>query len=328
MDIASRFGEVGAVGPLVLVLLFCAYFLALEALLLHIVGKLTARGQVSKRLSNQVSASEQLRDLIKARQGRGLSASGEYSLPLIQLNRLVVQSGTSWGLRRFPVFFLAAGGTIIVAALVFTGNLAFAVVTGLLAGPILFVFMLAYQRAKRLRKLENQVPEAIDILVRSLRAGHPVPAAVALVARELPDPIGTEFGILADELKFGLDLETAMNNMASRVGQEDIALLVVATGIQAGTGGNLAEILSSIAKVVRERLKLRLRVKAMSAEGRFSAIILSILPFALFGILWIIAPHFYGEIWDLPIVKTALFAAACWLILGNIVMYRMVRFRI
>ena len=143
-----------------------------------------------------------------------------------------------WGVNRFPVLFFAAGGTILVAVLAFTGNVPFAVVTGLLAGPVLFVFMLAYLRAKRLRKLEDQVPEAIDILVRSLRAGHPVPAAVALVSRELPDPIGTEFCILADELTYGLDLETAMNNMASRVGQEDLALLVVATGIQSGTGGN------------------------------------------------------------------------------------------
>jgi tight adherence protein B len=328
IGIGSRFDEFGAVGPLVLILLFCAYFLALEAVFLHVAGKLTARGQLNKRLSDRVSASEHLQELVKARQGRGLSASGEYTLPLIWLNRLVVQSGALWGVKRFPVLFFAAGGTILVAVLAFTGNVPFAVVTGLLAGPVLFVFMLAYLRAKRLRKLEDQVPEAIDILVRSLRAGHPVSAAVALVSRELPDPIGTEFCILADELTYGLDLETAMNNMASRVGQEDLALLVVATGIQSGTGGNLAEILSSIAKVVRERLKLRLRVKAMSAEGRFSAVILSILPFALFGILWIIAPQFYGEIWDLPLVKTALFAAACWLTIGNIVMYRMVRFKI
>jgi tight adherence protein B len=140
--------------------------------------------------------------------------------------------------------------------------------------------------------------------------------------------MGTEFCILADELTYGLDLETAMNNMASRVGQEDLALVVVAAGIQAGTGGNLAEILGGISKVVRERMKLRLKVKAMSAEGRFSAIILSVLPFALFGILWIVAPHFYGEIWDQPLVKTSLVAAAAWLIIGNLVMYRMVRFKI
>jgi tight adherence protein B len=119
-----------------------------------------------------------------------------------------------------------------------------------------------------------------------------------------------------------------MNNMASRVGQEDLSLVVVAAGIQTGTGGNLAEILSGMSKVVRERLKLRLKVKAMSAEGRFSALILSVLPVALFGILWIVAPNFYGEIWDQPMVKTYLVAAALWLMVGNVVMYRMVRFKI
>jgi tight adherence protein B len=322
------FSDFGAAGLLVLILLFSAYFLVIEAFFLQVVGKLAARNQVSKRLSDRASPSEHLQELIKARNRRGLSPSGEYTLPLLWLNQLTVQSGASWGTKRYPVLFVAVGGAILAVVLAFTGNVPVAVVTGLLAGPALFVFMLVYLRAKRLRKLEDQVPEAIEILVRSLRAGHPVPAAISLVARELSDPIGTEFGILADELTYGLDLETAMNNMATRVGQEDLALLVVATGIQAGTGGNLAEILSGIAKVVRERLKLRLKVKAMSAEGRFSALILSVLPFALFGILWVIAPHFYGEIWDLPMVKTALFAAACWLIIGNVVMYRMVRFKI
>lgn len=325
--IGSWLDEISVVSPLVLILLFCAYFLALELVFLYVAGKLTARGQVNKRLTNRVSPEEHLQQLIKARQGRGLSASGEYTLPLIWLNRLVVQSGAS-GARRVPALFVVAGAAILLAVLAMTGNVLVAVVTGLLAGPALFLCMLAYLRAKRLRKLEDQVPEAIDILVRSLRAGHPVPAAVSLVVRELPDPIGTEFGIVADELTYGLDLETAMNNMASRVGQEDLTLLVVATGIQAGTGGNLAEILGGIAKVVRERLKLRLRVKAMSAEGRFSAVILSILPFALFGALWLIAPNFYGEIWDQPMVKTALFAVTCWVIIGNVIMHRMVRFRV
>jgi tight adherence protein B len=119
-----------------------------------------------------------------------------------------------------------------------------------------------------------------------------------------------------------------MNNLATRVGQEDLTLVVIATGIQASTGGNLAEILGGMSHVVRERLKMRLKVRAMSAEGRISAIMLSVLPFAVFGILWVIAPSFYGEIWDQPAVKPILLAAAAWLTIGNVVMHRMVKFRI
>jgi tight adherence protein B len=105
-------------------------------------------------------------------------------------------------------------------------------------------------------------------------------------------------------------------------------LVVIAAGIQASAGGNLAEILGGMSHVVRERLKMRLKVKAMSAEGRVSAAMLSVLPFALFGILWVIAPNFYGEVWDQPLVKPVLFAAAVLLAIGNIIMHRMVRFRI
>src|SRR5262249_57010211 len=181
---------------------------------------------------------------------------------------------------------------------------------------------------RRQNKPQARLPGAADILFRSLRAGHPVASAVRLVARDLPDPIGTEFGIVADEMTYGLDLETAMDNLGSRVGQKDLSLIVIATRIQTSTGGNLAEILSSMSKVVRESLKLRMKVKALSAEGRWSAIVLSILPFALFGVLTLLAPSFYGEIWDEPMVQVILAAAVVWLMVGNAVMFRLVRFEI
>ena len=183
-------------------------------------------------------------------------------------------------------------------------------------------------RDRRHRKLQAQLPEATDVLVRSLKAGHPVTSAIRLVARDIPDPLGTEFGIVADEMTYGLDLETAMNNLESRAGQQDIALIVIATNIQASTGGNLAEILSGMSKVVRERSKIRMKVKALSAEGRWSAIVLSILPFALFGLLAVIAPSFYGEIWSEPMVQIILVASAGWLMVGNVIMFRMTRFEI
>src|SRR5262249_52145613 len=181
---------------------------------------------------------------------------------------------------------------------------------------------------RRQNKPQARLPGAAEILVRSLRAGHPVASAVRLVARDLPDPIGTEFAIVADEMTYGLDLETAMDNLGSRVGQQDLALIIIAARIQTSTGGNLAEILSCMAKVVRESLKLRMKVKALSAEGRWSAIILSILRFALFGVLAAVAPRFYGDVWDEPIVPVVLAASVAWLMVGNIVMFRMVRFEI
>jgi tight adherence protein B len=311
------------------ILVFCAYFLALEAILLSVIGRATARKQVNKRLWSEVASAEQAKDLVKIRRGRGLAPNGEYILRSSNLNRLILQSGTSWGVAGFAGLFVGGSVAVLFTLLVlFSANVLIAVGGGLLGGAGLVYLMLMRMRAARLRKLEAQLPEAIDILVRSLKAGHPILAAIRLVRRELPDPIATEFGILADEITYGLDLETAMNNLATRVGQEDLTLVVIATGIQASAGGNLAEILGGMSHVVRERLKMRLKVKAMSAEGRFSALLLSILPFALFGLLWMIAPNFYGEVWDQPFVKPVLFAATVWLVIGNMLMHRMVRFRI
>ncbi len=129
-------------------------------------------------------------------------------------------------------------------------------------------------------------------------------------------------------MTYGLDLETAMVNLSARVGQPDLALIVLAVSVQSKTGGNLAEILGNLARVVRERLKLRRRAHALSAEGRFSAILLSVLPIALFGVLRLIAPNYYGDIWGNPFVKPVLAGAVTWMLIGDYVMYRMVRIRI
>jgi tight adherence protein B len=116
--------------------------------------------------------------------------------------------------------------------------------------------------------------------------------------------------------------------MRSRVGQPDLSLLVLAISIQSKMGGNLAEILSNLSRVIRDRFKLRRKAKSLSAEGRYSAIFLSIIPIVLFSILWVISPSFYGQIWNEPIVKPALGGALAWMMLGNFVMYRMVKFNV
>ena len=249
-------------------------------------------------------------------------------LPLGWLNRLIVQSGVSWGGATFPTILMGVSTLMALPLLYLSGSLAIAAAGGLAGGTLALLLSLKSMRDRRYRKLETQLPDAADVLVRSLKAGHPIVSSIRLVARELPDPIGTEFAIVADEMTYGLDLETAMNNLGLRVGQEDFTLIVMATNIQASTGGNLAEILGNISRVVRERLKLRLKVKSLSAEGRLSAIILSVIPLALFGLLAVVAPNFYGEIWGESKAQIILAGAAIWLVLGNVIMFRMVRFEI
>ncbi len=317
-----------ASGYILFALIFAAYFLALEAIFLGFSRRASLRGAVVKRLSgNERGAGPERNELVKLHQRRSLSPEGDFVMPVLWLNRLIAQSGVKLGAAGFPaiVVFLTVGLT--VALLLVTGSF-LALIAGIIVGAGTPLLILVFLRGRRLKKFEQHLPEAMDTFVRSLRAGHPVQAAIRMVVRELPDPVGTEFAIVADELTYGSDLETAMQNLHRRVGQQDLGLLVAAVGLQGKTGGNLAEILGNLSGVIRNRLRMRLKVKALSAEARFSAIILSILPIALFCILWVIAPNYYGAVWDNPVTKPLLVLGAMWMMLGNVVMYRMVRFEI
>src|SRR5262249_19474024 len=170
-------------------------------------------------------------------------------------------------------------------------------------------------------------PDSLDIIVRSLRAGHPVPVAINMVAREMKDPIGSEFGVVVDEITYGADLESALRNLYFRIGQDDLPLFVTAVAIQGSTGGNLGEILENLSGVIRERFKMRRKIRALAAEGRASALILSSLPIAMFLIIQVVAPDFYASVWNEDITKTALAIAGAWMGVGNLIMFKMVNFR-
>src|SRR6202051_3242091 len=183
-------------------------------------------------------------------------------------------------------------------------------------------------RAPRHKKFGSQFPDAIDVIVRSLRAGHPVPVAVQMVGREMPDPVGTEFGMVSDEITYGADLETAMRSLFFRVGQDDLPLFVTAVAIQGSTGGNLGEILENLSAVIRPRFKMRREVRVLADQGRASALILSSLPILMFGVVQVVAPDFYGSVWQYDMTKMILGAAICWMLVGNLAMYKMVNFKI
>ena len=136
-----------------------------------------------------------------------------------------------------------------------------------------------------------------------------MPVAITMVAREMPDPIGSEFGIVADEITYGADLETGMRNLYFRIGQEDLPLFVTAVAIQSSTGGNLSEILQNLSAVIRQRFKMRRKIRALAAEGRASALILSSLPIMLFLIIQVVAPEFYASVWHEDLTKIVLACA-------------------
>ncbi|HXV30350.1 MAG TPA: type II secretion system F family protein, partial [Sinorhizobium sp.] len=189
--------------------------------------------------------------------------------------------------------------------------------------PVLIVWRV---RAKRMRKFAEKLPEALDVATRSLAAGHPLPAAISLVAREMPDPIGTEFGLLSDELTYGVTLDDALMNLNDRVGVEDLNLLAISLSVQAGTGGNLVEILQNLSKTLRDRFMLKAKVKAISAEGRFTAVFMSLYPFLLYGMIKALSPTYFDPVWNSgygPIIVTCLLVVMS---IGNVILYKMVNF--
>jgi len=164
-----------------------------------------------------------------------------------------------------------------------------------------FSLWLRNKARKRIALFEEQLPDALDLMVRSLRVGHPINAAVSIVAREMPDPIGTEFGLIADEATYGMTVNDALDRMAARVPVPDLRFLAIAINIQAQSGGNLAEILDGLSKVIRSRFKLFRKVKAITAEARWSGWFLSVFPIvALLGVQ-VVDPAYYDRVADHPL---------------------------
>jgi tight adherence protein B len=240
----------------------------------------------------------------------------------------VLQSGVTIGPTKLIVIIavgavLAFGGTLAVDR-----DIVKAVLVGIGCGTVLPYVVLLFLRGRRRKQFGAQFADALDMIVRSLRAGHPVPIAISMVAREMRDPIGSEFGIVTDEITYGADLETALRNLYVRLGQEDLPLFVTAVAIQNATGGNLGEILQNLSTVIRERFKMRRKIRSLAAEGRASALILSSLPILIFLAVYLTTPNFYGAVWHIDLTKKILFFAGLWMGVGVFTMYRMVNFKI
>jgi tight adherence protein B len=305
-----------------------AVIFAVEAVYMVLSHRLSYRRQTNDRLAAMEGKVNREQVLIELRRRRGLSTEGRYLLPVLWVNRLVLQSGTKLGLMRLFLVCLSLSASAFMATAYLVQE--DVLISGLAAAGIgvgLPLLILSVMRRRRQKKFAAQLSEALDIVVRSLKAGHPVPVALGMVGREMGDPVGSEFGMVVDELTYGLDLETVLRNLYHRVGQEDLGLMVTAVSLQSSTGGNLTEVLGNLSRIIRERFKLRRKVRALSAEGRISAYGLASLPLALFLLLQVIAPGYYGDIWEDPLVQPALMATVAWAIVGMIMMFKMVNFK-
>ena len=190
--------------------------------------------------------------------------------------------------------------------------------------------LLALQvRANRMRKkMQDQFPVALDVFVRGLRAGHPVAAALDLLTVEMPDPIGSQFGIIVDEVTYGAELRDALHSMAERWDLADMRMFVVSLSVQSETGGNLAEILENLSKVIRDRQSMMLKVRALSSEGRMTAIILTALPILAFTTLFTVNPGFYLDVADDPAFVPGFLSLMLLYAIGFMTIRRMVDIKV
>jgi tight adherence protein B len=316
--------------PIYLIWVFVALsaVLTVEAVYLLCFSAASYRSQINRRLTLAKDQIDRESVLVALRRERGLTEQGNYWLNLFAFNRLVLQSGLTIGLPRLAMVIGIVGIVAFATTEVLEGSLIDAGVVAFLCVTALPFLVLRFLRSRRQKRFASQFPDALDTIVRSLRAGHPVPVAISLVGREMPDPIGSEFGMASDEITYGADLETAMQNLYMRVGADDLPLFVTAVGIQSSTGGNLGEILENLSNVIRQRFKMRRKIRALAAEGRASAMILSALPIGLFIVVQITSPDFYASVWHENLTKMLLAAGAGWMLIGNVTMFKMVRFKI
>ncbi len=168
-------------------------------------------------------------------------------------------------------------------------------------GIVTVLFYVSQARSKRIQKFEEQLPDAIDLIVRSLKIGHPLSGAMSVVGRELPVPISTEFAAAFEQVTYGQDIPAAFAAMADRVPLQDLGYLSMAIQIQQESGGNLVESLAKLSAVIRGRFRMFRKVKALTAEGRFSAWFLSIFPFVLIFVIQLIKPDYYTQVMDIPV---------------------------
>jgi tight adherence protein B len=225
-----------------------------------------------------------------------------------RLARLIEQSGVATTPGAVAAMSVTAGLVGVLLVLLFVGSLLAAVAAAMLGVSIPF-FWLRYKRSKRIARFEEQFPEALDLLSRAIRAGHAFQTAMGMVADELPPPVGVEFKKAFDQQNFGLPLRDALNEISDRVASLDVRFFVTSVSIQRETGGNLSEILDNLARVMRERFKIRRQVRVHTAHGRFTGYVLLALPAGLALVLTWLSPEHMNLLFKEPLGQAMLVGA-------------------
>ena len=243
------------------------------------------------------------------------------------LDRLLVQTGTETSVASFLAACTALFFAGALVSLIFGVPVLIALAVGGLFACLPLQRMWSLKN-KRLAQFERLLPEAIDLIGRSMQAGHAFPSAVQMVGEEMPDPIGGEFRATFDEINFGVSSQDAMLNLSTRVPSQDLAFFVIAVLIQRETGGNLTEVLGNISSIIRDRLKLHGRVRVLSAEGRLSAVILTALPFVVAGGFFLLNPKNMSLLWTTQYGLVLIYTSIVMMVVGIIWVRNAVQIRV
>ena len=254
-----------------------------------------------------------------------------------RFERMLVASQVTVPTGRLMLMILLAPVAIFFAILIVMtallpgiaiGQILMVATFALVVGALLPLMYLQFRANRTRKKMQDQFPVALDVFVRGLRAGHPIAAALDLLTVEMPDPIGSQFGVVVDEVTYGAELRDALQAMADRWQLEDMHMFVVSLSVQSETGGNLAEILDNLSTVIRERHSMFLKVRALSSEGRMTAIMLTVLPVFAFAFLFLVNPGFYLDVADDPAFMPGFILLIVMYVIGFVSIRRMVDLKV
>lgn len=325
---------------LVLILLFSAIVLVVERVLGSFLSERAATRQRNQRLediSRGVSRAEVMQRLRRHVTTVSPDLPGFIQPFAVKIEKTLIMAGIAAPLNRLMLILVVAPVALflLLTVLVTIGGMGMTFGRMLLLGTIavaagvgLPLFYFNFRASRRRKKFQEQLPVALDIFIRGLRAGHPIAAAIDLLTTELDDPIGSEFGLVADEVTYGAELTDALHAMAERWDLEDLRMFVVSLSVQVETGGNLAEILENLNKVIRDRAQLFLKVRALSSEGRISAIMLTLLPIVTFLFLFLVNPQFYLDVAGDPMFATGFIGLIGMYLIGFWMMRKMVDLKV
>lgn len=250
------------------------------------------------------------------------------SIPRVHLlDRLLLQSGLDLTVAAFLGLTAILAFVGFVVAMFLALPLLLMIIVTVVAGTLPLIFVVSAKN-KRMTVIENQLPDALDLMGRAMRAGHAFPSALRMVGNEMAEPIASEFRTVFEEINYGISTQEALINLGKRVPSTDLSYFVIAVLIQHETGGNLSELLGNISTIIRDRLKLMGTIRVLSAEGKLSAWILTLLPFVLGATLQIVNPGFLNVLWTDPMGLKMTITALSMMVLGIFAMSRIIKIRV